>query len=87
MFLDSPATSKKGDEKNDTANHYQQYRCVKKAITQKVQVVAVHSLDYATSNDQGKSGNLQKKIKKISKYGLNYNMRVKQDKLKSLLIP
>jgi hypothetical protein len=57
MLLDSPATSEKGDEKNDTANHYQQYRCVEKAITQKVQVVAVHSLDYATSNDQGKSGN------------------------------
>ena len=63
MFLDSPATSKKGDEKNDTANHYQQYRCVEKAITQKVQIVAVHSLDYATSDDQGKSGNLQKKIR------------------------
>ena len=66
MFLDSPATSEKGDEKNDTANHYQQHRCVEKAITQKVQVVAVHSLNYATSNDQGKSGNLQKKIRKIN---------------------
>ena len=77
MFLDSPATSEKGDEKNDTANHYQQYRCVKKAITQKVQVVAVHSLDYATSNDQGKSGNLQKKIRKINKYVLNFNINIK----------
>ena len=77
VLFDSAATSKKGDEECDKTNHYQKYRCIEKGITQKVQVVAIHSLDHATSDNQCQPRNLQKiNEHTITTYVLDISSRV-----------
>ena len=59
MFFDSATTSEESDKENDASNNYQKNWSVEERVTQKVQVVAVNSLDDTSSNDQGKAGDLQ----------------------------
>ena len=59
MFFDSATTSEESDEENDASNNNQENWSVEERVTQKVQVVAVNSLDDTSSNDQGKAGDLQ----------------------------
>ena len=59
MFFDSATTSEESDKENDASNDNQKDRGVEKRVTQKVQVVAVNTLDDTSSNDQGKAGDLQ----------------------------
>ena len=59
MFFDSATTSEESDKENDASNDNQKNWSVEERVTQKVQVVAVNSLDDTSSNDQGKAGDLQ----------------------------
>ena len=59
MFFDSATTSEESDKENDASNDNQKNWGVEERVTQKVQVVAVNSLDDTSSNDQGKAGDLQ----------------------------
>ena len=59
VFLDGSTAAEKSDEENDASDNHQQNGSVEEAVAQKVQVVAVNSLDDTSSNDQGKAGDLQ----------------------------
>ena len=59
MFFDSATTSEESDKENDASNDNQKNWGVEERVTQKVQVVAVNTLDDTSSNDQGKAGDLQ----------------------------
>ena len=62
MFFDSATTSEESDKENDASNNNQKNWSVEERVTQKVQVVAVNTLDDTSSNDQGKAGDLQFKL-------------------------
>ena len=59
MFFDSATTSEESDKENDASNDNQKNWSVEERVTQKVQVVAVNSLDDTSSDDQGKASDLQ----------------------------
>ena len=59
MFFDSATTSEESDKENDASNNYQENWGVEERVTQKVQVVAVNTLDDTSGNDQSKAGDLQ----------------------------
>ena len=59
MFFDGATTSEESDKENDASNDNQKNWSVEERVTQKVQVVAVNTLDDTSSNDQGKAGDLQ----------------------------
>ena len=59
MFFDSATTSEESDKENDASNNYQKNWSVEERVTQKVQVVAVNTLDDTSGNDQSKAGDLQ----------------------------
>ena len=59
MFFDSATTSEESDKENDASNDNQKNWSVEERVTQKVQVVAVNTLDDTSGNDQSKAGDLQ----------------------------
>ena len=59
MFFDGATTSEESDKENDASNDNQKNWGVEERVSQKVQVVAVNTLDDTSSNDQGKAGDLQ----------------------------
>lgn len=51
MFFDSTATSKEGDNENETSDHNQKNWCVEELVAQEIQVLAVESLNYSTNDN------------------------------------
>ena len=66
VLLDGAAAAEEGDAEDDASNHHQQHGRVEELIAQKVQVLAVSTLDHPTCNDQGQTGNLQEEQKKVA---------------------
>lgn len=59
VLLDGATTTEKGDEKYHTTHNDQQNRRVEEGVAQKVQIVAVNTLDHAASDDERQPGDLE----------------------------